>query len=251
MGNHLNYLQRYNEGLDFLNLTVDDLLLMAEFKEVFTREAEKFVNKFYEYLGKFPYLQELIRKHSTVERLAKTQMEYFISLTSDSIDENYIRNRLAIGKKHMEIALYPNWYLGAYRLYYEVVGELVAQKYSPGTELYFKAVNAFYKRINFDMQLAIENYIAEQLKYLAEIQEQVAEAAGFISSIATKTNILALNASIEAGRAGEHGRAFGVVAQEVRKLAQESAKVAREITEMIKNNMEEIEKIRRQNSGMV
>ena len=63
--------------------------------------------------------------------------------------------------------------------------------------------------------------------------QQVGKIADFIVEMARQTNLLALNASIEAVRAGEYGKGFGVVAEEVRKLADGSAKSATEIVELI------------------
>ena len=90
--------------------------------------------------------------------------------------------------------------------------------------------------LTVDGIMAIRSTVAEtnkHIKRLSESSQKVSKIVSLISHFTTQTQLLALNASIEATRAGEYGRGFAVVADEVRSLARQSAAAATEIEQFV------------------
>ncbi len=88
-------------------------------------------------------------------------------------------------------------------------------------------------------QTLMQNTI-EGMNSINESTQKIAETVSFISDLSDKVNLLALNASIEAARAGDHGKGFAVVAEEISKLADQTASSTKIITEFVNVGLKEV-----------
>ena len=107
-----------------------------------------------------------------------------------------------------------------------------------------EAIDQINTKVQESMEKERDN--ATKIEHLAKEAQNIQAVLSMITDIAEQTNLLALNAAIEAARAGEHGRGFAVVADEVRKLAERTQRSVNETSVIIKSILQSVDEINTQ-----
>ncbi|MED4532820.1 globin-coupled sensor protein [Metabacillus fastidiosus] len=156
--------------IELIRLTEDDLTIIKFIQPLIYSYIDEVVSSFYEEILAIPSLNQIIEKHSSIERLKKTLCTYISEMFEGEINESYIEKRMKVAQMHFKIGLEPKWYMGAFQQVLEVIIKLINKENWPA-DIKEKAVLSISKLINFEMQIVLEEYEKEHVK-IKELQHE-------------------------------------------------------------------------------
>ncbi|ANB59393.1 protoglobin domain-containing protein [Anoxybacteroides amylolyticum] len=152
------------QQLSYTGVTEERLEYLREYRHILFSLIDAIVSELYEDIWAVDSLRDVIQRHSTLERLKKTQAEYLHQCFEATIDDEYIERRYRIGKVHSEIGLDLMWYLATYTKYLDIIYKHVSAVLPKEATNILLVVQTIF---SFDMQLTLEAYKSVEIEKAA------------------------------------------------------------------------------------
>jgi signal transduction histidine kinase len=153
-------------------------------RETFERHADEIVDTVFEHLKGFDPIKPFLADSGTVRRLKQVQRDYLVSLTSGELGENHARQLLNIGRVHDRIGLDPEWFIGTYGLFLELLRPRVQARYATDGPRALRAMSALAKLLILDVELVQDAYHEARRRREVRQSEELAAVGELAASIA-------------------------------------------------------------------
>lgn len=157
----MNSEESWEHWKTFVGFSPADEAILRELRPVALQYADEVMDELYARWLRFPELKRFFPDDSVLARVKALQRQYFISLTGGEYGAGYSAHRLRIGTVHKRIGLTPEWYMGAYSIYLELVLPRILRAFEYDRVKQARAVTALTKLITLDQQLALTAYFGE------------------------------------------------------------------------------------------
>ena len=145
----------------FVGFGAADEAILRELRPVALQYADEVMEELYGRWLQFPELKRFFPDDATLSRVKASQRHYFVSLTGGEYDAAYLAHRLRVGAVHRRIGLTPEWFMGAFSIYLELILPRVLRAFEYDRAKQARAVTALTKLITLDQQLALAGYFVE------------------------------------------------------------------------------------------
>jgi signal transduction histidine kinase len=168
----------------FCCFTAEDARRLVELRETFAAHVYEVVDEFYDRLRKEERVAALLDDADRKGRLKEFQRAYLMSLVEGRYDGAYAAGRIRIGQAHHRIGLDPEWYLGSYGVYLDLLLPLIQRHHEGDCRGAVAASASLSKLLVLDSQLVIDAYYGLREKTAVEYTEQLAAVGELAASIA-------------------------------------------------------------------
>lgn len=152
-----------NEQMRMIDLTDEDLLMLRRIKPEIESYMDRITDYFYKSVLDVNKLEQIIVKHSTIERLKQTLRDHLLEIFNGNVDETYISKRLGIAKVHKRVGLEPKWYLSAFQNLQNGFMQIIYTELNANDDERLAVVRTITKLLNLEQQLVLEAYERENL----------------------------------------------------------------------------------------
>jgi len=146
----------------FLEFTDADAKRLAELAPLARKSANRLIEDLYRHFLSFQETRGFFPDQATLNRVRRMQKRYFLRLTSGRYDDDYVADRLLVGEVHERVGLVIKLYLGAYRLYLDLMAIRLREAHASDPEKWIQGFQSLLKIVFLDMGLAIDTYISRR-----------------------------------------------------------------------------------------
>jgi methyl-accepting chemotaxis protein len=214
-------------------ITDRDLQHLKALEPVLRPRLPQIVDAFYDHLGQFPEAMQIISDAGgSLERLKKTNPDYFDHIFGGRIDEGYVNSRLIVGKIHAKIGVSPEWFFAAMSSYVDEITPLILRRYRLQPRVASDLLSSFFKALNFDQMLIMEAYVQnDYMSTMRMASEEVAAISSNLSESAAQLRRAADEAGLATQEVAAATQRFAFAAQSQASGARNAATAVKSLGE--------------------